>query len=115
MSTLDQLYGVLSATLAELKDPNHEPDYKRIQAINETAGAMTAVARLEIDFRKLKPKHGGTFFPSLPAEAGRDEEKPEGEEEKPDEIGVVTRLTAHGEETITPDGPAAVVRRHILR
>lgn len=42
MSTLDQLYRVLSATLAELKDKNSEPDYKRIQAINDTAGDMAA-------------------------------------------------------------------------
>lgn len=108
MSTLDQLYRVLSSTLAELKDKGHEPDYKRIQAINDTAGAMTAVARLEIDFRKLKTKNGGTFFPALPAESGSDEEKPEAG-------GVVTRLTAHGKETITPAGPAGVVRHHVLK
>ena len=108
MSTLDKLYGILSATLSELKDKNQEPDYKRIQAINDTAGAMTAVARLEIDFRKLKPKHGGTFFPALPAETARDEEMP-------DASGTVTRLTAHGKETITPAGPAGVVRHHVLK
>lgn len=109
MSTLDQLYAILSSTLAELKDPEKEPDYKRIQAINDTAGAMTAVARLEIDFRKLKPKHGGTFFPSLPAETtGIDEEKP-------DAGVVVTRLTAHGKETVEQAGPAAQIRRHFLK
>ncbi len=110
MSTLDQLYGVLSATLAELKDKSRDPDYKRIQAINDTAGAMTAVARLEIDFRKLKPKSGGTFFPALPEESVSDEEKPD-----TPESGVVTRLTAHGKETITPAGPAGVVRHHVLK
>jgi hypothetical protein len=110
MSTLDQLYRVLSATLAELKDKNSEPDYKRIQAINDTAGAMTAVARLEIDFRKLKTKNGGTFFPALPEESVSDEGKP-AEAER----GVVTRLTAHGKETITPAGPAGVVRHHVLK
>jgi hypothetical protein len=108
MSTLDQLYGILSATLAELRDPSKEPDYKRVQAINETAGAMTAVARLEIDFRKLKPKQGGTFFPTLPAEAASSGDNPE-------TGGVVTRLTAHGKETITPAGPAGVVRHHVLK
>lgn len=107
MSTLDQLYRVLSSTLAELKDKNREPDYKRIQAINDTAWAMTAVARLEIDFRKLKPRSGGTFFPALPDESGA--------EEKPAEVGVVTRMTAHGKETITPAGPAGVVRHHVLK
>lgn len=112
MSTLDKLYRVLSSTLAELKDKNHEPDYKRIQAINDTAGAMTAVARLEIDFRKLKQKQGGTFFPELTEEVDIDEENP-----KPTkmESGVMTRLTAHGKETITPAGPAGVVRHHVLK
>ncbi len=110
MSTLDQLYNVLSDTLAELKDPNREPDYKRIQAINDTAGAMTAVARLEIDFRKRKPKNGGTFFPAMPAETtGIDEEKPEIVER-----GAVTRLTAHGKETITHAGAAGIIRSHRL-
>ena len=39
------------------------------------------------------------------------------DEEKPDtpESGVVTRLTAHGKETITPAGPAGVVRHHVLK
>lgn len=104
MSTLDQLYTVLSATLEQLKNPKHEPDYKRIQAINETAGAMTAVARLEIDFRRLKLKHGGTFFPALPEEpAASNEEKPE----------ATKRLTKHGSETAVPV-PGGVIRQHRL-
>jgi len=96
VSTLDQLYTVLSATLEQLKNPKHEPDYKRI--------AMTAVARLEIDFRRLKLKHGGTFFPALPEEpAASNEEKPE----------ATKRLTKHGSETAVPV-PGGVIRQHRL-
>jgi hypothetical protein len=118
MSTLNNLYAVLSDTLAELRDNTVKPDYERIRAINETAGALTAVARTEIDFRKLRQAHGGQFFPALPVEEPPEVTAPNkeaGAPSGPAANGVVTRLTKHGEETITQEGPAAVVRRHVLR